>query len=29
MFMPEVEEDDAGGTLSIPPRLETLLETTP
>src|SRR4051794_14706494 len=27
MFMPEVEEDDAGGTLSIPPRLETLLAT--
>ena len=27
MFMPEVEEDDAGGTLSIPPALETLLAT--
>ncbi len=27
MFMPEVEEDDAGGTLSIPQRLEALLET--
>jgi hypothetical protein len=27
MFMPQVEEDDDGGTLSIPPRLESLLET--
>jgi hypothetical protein len=27
MFMPEVEEDDDGGTLSIPPGLETLLAT--
>jgi hypothetical protein len=27
MFMPEVEKDDEGGTLSIPKRLEALLET--
>ena len=27
MFMPEVEEGEAGGTLSIPERLEALLET--
>jgi 8-oxo-dGTP pyrophosphatase MutT (NUDIX family) len=27
MFMPEVEQNDEGGTLSIPPRLEILLET--
>jgi len=27
MFMPEVEQSNAGGTLSIPPHLEALLET--
>ncbi len=27
MFTPEVEQHDAGGTLSIPPRYEALLET--
>ena len=27
MFMPEVEQNDEGGTLSIPPRFEALLET--
>ena len=27
MFMPHVEEDDDGGTLSIPPHLESLLRT--
>ena len=26
MFMPQVEENDEGGTLSVPPRFETLLE---
>jgi len=29
MFMPEVEQNDEGGTLSVPPRLEALLETRP
>jgi 8-oxo-dGTP pyrophosphatase MutT (NUDIX family) len=29
MFMPEVEQNDEGGTLSIPPRYETLLEARP
>ncbi len=28
MFMPEVERKDGGGTLSIPPQLEPLLEGT-
>ncbi len=27
MYLPEVEEDDQGGTLSVPPRLSALLET--